>query len=306
MKHLLGIDGGGTRTKAAVADACGVILGRGEAGGSNYHSVGLDTAIDNIRAAADAAREDAGVTECRYAAACTGLAGLGRPVDFDTMRPKLEALGFADEIMLYHDARIALAGATEGRPGVIVIAGTGSIAFGVNNFGEEARVGGWGPLLDDEGSAYWIGVRALRAAWRAHDGRGLETSLLSTLCDALGAETPTRVEEMANKGELDRKRVAALASHVHAAAVKGDAVAADILRDAGEQLAIAAIAVARKLDMTVGPIDIAYAGGVFSAGDWVLAPFRDRVRDACPNASVSPPRLSAVEGAIILARDSLS
>ncbi|MGB9597860.1 MAG: N-acetylglucosamine kinase, partial [Candidatus Poribacteria bacterium] len=138
MNYILGIDGGGTKTLAICANIDGNIINVGMSGGSNYHTVGLDNAIKSIKQAIDKAN----INKSKINVAYIGLAGAGREKDRKILTNALSDLDIADKIIVNHDAFIALAGATVCKPGVIVIAGTGAMAFGINKFGQESRSDG--------------------------------------------------------------------------------------------------------------------------------------------------------------------
>src|SRR2546423_8875237 len=176
--YLLGVDGGGTKTRAVVVDARQRILGEGEAGPSNPLRVGVSDSANAVREAAERACVEAGVRRIEIAAAEVGLAGVKRADIRERMRAALKAELGIKSIEVVTDADIALYGATEGKPGLVIIAGTGSICCGVNARGRHACAGGWGPVAGDEGSGSWIARRALQGVARASGGGGRQNSLL--------------------------------------------------------------------------------------------------------------------------------
>lgn len=266
---FLGVDGGGSKTLAVLVDAHGVERGRGLAGGSNYHTIGVTPAIAAIEAATWAARE-AVRCESPLRAAWIGLAGVDRADDALLLAPRLGSL--AGELRLSNDAELALSGIAHGA-GVALIAGTGSIAVGRAAEGKTIRAGGWGHLLGDEGSGYDIGLRALHAAARAADGRGQPTILLERILTTWGLHTPEDLFTSAYVDQ-DKARIARLAILVIAGAHEGDELSQAIIRDATDELALAVRTVAARLNLTP-PVDIALGGGllVHEAG------FRDAVID---------------------------
>jgi N-acetylglucosamine kinase len=294
---VLGIDGGGTKTVALVADLQGNVLGRGQSGPSNYQILGLDEAVAAIAEAASAA----GITGHRCEAACLGLAGVGREEDRALLLPAIESLDLADRVMLEHDAAIALAGATVCQPGVVVLAGTGAMAFGMNQSGERKRSGGWGSILGDEGSAYYISRRALTAACRAYDDRGPETILTSKLMEHLGLDDFTDiVKRIYGKGSSP-KEIASFAPLVSHAAKDGDEIAIAILKDAAAELALAVEAVVSGLDMENEAFHVAISGSVFKAGELLIAPFSEHVRATARYSEVISPKFEPAMGAALLA-----
>lgn len=303
---LLGLDGGGTRTRCLVADLSGKVLGEGRGGPSNYMSVGRERAGDGLRQAIDSALEQAGRSTADVAAACLGLAGAGRPEDQAVIRSMLAFLEPAP-IQIVSDGRIALAGAFDGGPGVIVIAGTGSSVFGLGPGGELLRAGGWGWLLGDEGSGYFLGRSALAAALSALDETGPPTDLGARICRAWGID---RLEQALKRvyGDLHsaKTELAALAPIVFEAAGAGDSVARSLLSQAGRDLAVQAASVLRRLGMTgadprENPPGVAVTGGVMTPGSVVVEAFRQNLAELVPGARVVECLGSPAEGAVRLA-----
>src|ERR1051325_1063962 len=189
--YFLGIDGGGTKTQAVVTDAHFKVIGEGRSGASNPHRIGFKEAVANIKAATDEALKQAGLHLHDIAAACAGIAGTSHPIHYHTMEDALDRTFDLDKLELVTDARAALTGALDGKPGVIVIAGTGSIALGLNGAGSEARSGGYGPTFSDEGSGYDIARRALKAVAASFDGRSPETRLTRMISKELNVGKPS-------------------------------------------------------------------------------------------------------------------
>jgi N-acetylglucosamine kinase-like BadF-type ATPase len=275
-------------------DAAGTALGHGLAGPSNHRRVGYDAAAEAVCEAARLVAEEAGV-ELPVAVACCCLAGVGREAEHQEVRQRLEAAGLAERVCLKVDAEAALAGAVPEGAAVVVIAGTGAVAWGRDAEGKRGRADGWGPLLGDEGSAAWIGREALKAAARAQDGRGPATALETAVARALGAET---VAGLLSLPEPTTAQVAGLARECDAAARRGDEVAADILGEAGQRLATAAEAVAQRLGLS--DYAVSWAGGAF-ASKALREAFRWDVEARLPGARVVAPRYEPVVGAGLLA-----
>jgi N-acetylglucosamine kinase-like BadF-type ATPase len=277
----VGVDGGATRCRAIVLDADGREVGRAD-GPAGIVTVRTATAAaeivatvvrDAVRVAGRHATSDAG-TAPPVTRLVAGLAGAGRLDARDAARSALEATGVAMAVEVRGDSEIALDDAFDDGAGILVVAGTGSMALGRAVHGRQARAGGWGVLLGDEGSGWWLGIQGLRAVARAADGRGPATILTGVLLNALSlpdaAAMITRVDT-ASKGE-----VAALAPLVLRAAGDGDAVARQLADDAAGELAAAAFAVRRALDPWPEPPRVVGVGGLI-APDGLL---RDRVVDA--------------------------
>lgn len=304
MPWVLGLDGSSTKTVALVANEKGRVLGRGEAGPAQYHTIGLRAAAESIRAAVRAAIEDAGLLGQALSAASFALAGVDRTTDRQVMAGVIASLGLGCPIKLDLHASAALAGATGGLPGAVVVAGTGSIAYGEDQKGNTYRAGGYGPVLGDEGGGYDIGRRAMLAALRAEDGRGPATILGEKLKKRFML---TSVSELINlvygdPPPLGRPEIAGLTPMVIEAAHEGDTMAREILRVAGRELGLLAAAVLTKLEWAKDqPVPVAGSGSAFEAGNLLALPMQQVIRSACPQAEIVQPRHTASYGAVLLA-----
>jgi N-acetylglucosamine kinase-like BadF-type ATPase len=303
---ILGLDGGGSKTLALLADATGRVLGRGTSGSSNYQNIGAEAAWAALDGAIAAAFADAGRPPDPLAAVCLGLAGVDRPEDRTLFEGwAAERFGGAATIIA-NDAEIVLAAGTPDDWGVAVISGTGSIVFGrhATRAGAMARAGGWGHILGDEGSGYAIGIAALRAVMCAFDGRGPQTALTAAVLAHWGLSAPPDLVGRVYREEIGATDIAGLARLVDAAAGAGDPVARGILRDAGRDLAITVEAVVRQLDLAA-PTPCALAGGVVVHGAQARAAFlaaaAERGLDLHPLTPVEEP----ARGAVRLAADLL-
>jgi N-acetylglucosamine kinase-like BadF-type ATPase len=305
-RAVVGVDGGGTKTHAVVLDADLAVLGEGLAGPSNPLRVGIASAAAAIREAIDRACEAARLRRSDLIAAEIGLAGARRKELSARMREALLNLGIG-EIIVVGDADIALYGATEGAPGLIVIAGTGSICCGINARGKRLCAGGWGPIAGDEGAGAWIARRALRAVAHAVDGRGPTTSITGAACTYFHVSDPNDLSTAIYAPSITNERLAGFAKHVIEAARAKDRVARDILCEGGRQLGAAAAAVIRNLRLERETFLVAYVGGVFDAGgELVLSPMREEVRRVAPKAYLAPPRFSPAVAAARMAREHLN
>lgn len=288
----LAVDGGGTKTLAVLVDAQGRELGRGLAESSNHRAVGLQTAAARLHAACSLAARAAG-RDLPVTAAWLGLAGIDRPGDVDLLRSRLAAV--AGELRLTNDAELVLAG-LDGRAGVALVAGTGSIALGRDAGGHIVRVGGWGHLIGDEGSGYDIGRRALQAAMRMADGRAPRTALLDRVLAHYGAAA--REDLLEHVYSRDKAALAALAGDVLEASREGDAAARRIVRTAARELAHVALAAARSAGPADEPLALALGGGllVIDAGyrRMVVGRIR-RARSLGRVALVAEPALAAAQ-----------
>lgn len=303
---VVGVDGGGSKTEAVIMDSDMRIIGEGRAGPSNPLRVGVTSAAAAVREAIDEACAAAKVRRSDLDAAEVGLAGARRRELRERMRETLLPLGIRD-IEVVTDADIALYGATDGAPGLVVIAGTGSICCGINARGKRLCAGGWGPIAGDEGAGAWIARRALRAIAYASDGRGPQTLLTEFACNYFHVSTADDLTTAIYAPTITNERIAGFGKDVVEAAKRKDEVAAQIILEGGTELGLAAVAVIRNLQMEKERFQIAYVGGVFrAAGEMILKPLRVEVAKAAPRAYFEPPHFSPAVAAARMARERIN
>src|SRR3954471_9626423 len=272
--HVIGIDAGGTKTVCQLADSRGQVIAETRAGGANLQAMGeLEVEKVLYQVMQDALGERAIVP----AAICLGIAGVDRPDDAAAVRGIMRRIGFQARVLVVNDALVALEAGAPGQAGVVIISGTGSIAYGRNAIGEAARAGGWGHILGDEGSGYWIGRAALRAVLRESDHRGPKTALSRLLLAHFGVERAQGLIHEVYHSTLKPAAIGALATCVQEAFTAGDAVALGILRAAAAELESSALSVARRLDLIGQPFTFILAGGIFRAVPWLTAELQRRV-----------------------------
>ncbi|HWN11331.1 MAG TPA: BadF/BadG/BcrA/BcrD ATPase family protein [Pyrinomonadaceae bacterium] len=304
-RAVVGVDGGGTKTHAVILDAELNVLGEGLAGPSNPLRVGIANAAAAIREATDQACEIARLRRTDLIAAEIGLAGARRKELSARMREALMALGIA-EVVVVGDADIALYGVTEGEPGLIIIAGTGSICCGISVRGKTMCAGGWGPIAGDEGAGAWIARRALRAIAHAVDGRGPATLLTNLACTYFHVSDPNDLSTAIYAPTITNERIAGFGKHVVEAAKAKDQTAREIIAEGGRELGSAATAVIRNLKIERETFQVGYVGGIFkSAGELMLMPIREEIQSVAPNAFLGPPRFSPAEAAARMAWEHL-
>jgi glucosamine kinase len=297
-----GIDGGATRTRAALTTEEGTVLGIGIAGPSNYDNVGIETARANIGAALDQARERAGTTFSSVDSIFLGMAGVVSPDDRETITRMILDLGLAtrESCAVDHDIRTALAGGLAGREGLALIAGTGSSCYGRRLDGRHHRVG-WGYLLDDLGSSYNLGHRAMVAAvWEA-DRRGPPTALSARIQQAFGYAHIDEIMRHVYHQDVGVMEIAALAPVVLETAQSGDEVAQGIVSTAARDLAFSAYTVARVLEFTGHPFEMAIVGGLAESGAYYRTLLDGAIHQRMPDCVIRKPELPPVLGAAILA-----
>ena len=256
--YIIGIDGGGTKTIGILTTGTGQHLAQVQSGPANYHVVGeaktqavLEDLIGELYA-------KAGVPSGSAVRFCLGMAGLGHPVDREVIGRICDEIGICKNRVLTHDAHIALVGGTEKQEGVIVISGTGSIVYGINADGRDARASGWGYLLGDEGSGYDIAIKGLRAIARAADGRGDRTELTDQILNTLELNEPAELIRWVHAASRDT--IAQLAEVVFDTAKTKDTVADCIVDEAADELVCAATSVIEQLEF-MEPFDIVLSGG---------------------------------------------
>lgn len=267
---VIGIDGGGTHTRAAVVDAALRLYGQAKGPGGNPSAVGWETTAQVLQEVIRAALNSAGISAGDVAALGIGLAGAPGNRHAERLRAVLEPLLPGAALALSSDLEIALVGAHGGRQGMLLEAGTGSGAWGIGPSGQTVRVGGWGYLIGDEGSGYAIGSAGLRAVMHAYDGRGPATRLTQDLLAALDLPDPEALIRWLYRGETFQPgSLAALAPLVCNAARDGDAAARRIVAQATEDLVLQVEATLRALGQESAPL--ALAGSLLTAPDSFLA-----------------------------------
>ncbi len=295
-RFYLGIDGGQSSTTAFLADETGRVIGRGHGGPCNHvrASEGRAKFERAIGACLDQACRQAGLDRNTivFASVCLGFSGGAEDKDAYSRELIRSA-----KYKITHDAEIALSGAAAGEPGIIAIAGTGSMAFGRNAAGNSARAGGWGYVFGDEGGAFDVTRRALRACLREEEGWGPETKLRALLLEATAAEDANDLLHRFYTDEYPRTRIASFAPLVTEAAEDGDEIARQILNRAAEKLAWFVNGVYRQLFRPGERVPVAHIGGVFQSAP-LLAYFQDHVRKSI-GCDTAHPRFGPAAGALL-------
>ena len=303
---FLGVDGGGTKTHIAIMTYDGKFTCEGFAGPSNPLRVGVETAVENIVKAVNEACDTGSASRGDIAAATVGLAGVRRADLRQRVRERIvQTIGVRNTTVLT-DAEIALYATTKGKPGLVVIAGTGSICLGKNEKGKIAISGGWGPLAGDEGGGVGIAQTALHSVAKASDGRGIGTVLSERAAEYFRASGPENLIVAIYSPQVDNTRIAGFARHVVEAAKDGDAVATTILVEAGAELGLAACAVIEKLGLKRSKVPIGCVGSVFNAGDLLTGPMIRTVHTVAPKAFLTQPEMPPAHAAALMALETLN
>jgi glucosamine kinase len=307
-EYIIGIDGGGTKTRAVIAKTDGVILAEHVGGPSNMQISGVEKTVSTI---IQLMKECCNTVQCEFsqvAAVGCGLAGVGRTADQQRLEQGLRSSAASQQlplnkISIVSDARIALEGAFQGGPGIILIAGTGSIAFGKTAQGEIHRVGGWGRYLDDEGSGYFIGKSALAAVGHYIDGFGPKTTLVQDVSTTFGLKDQATIIDAVYKNNFD---IASLAPLVMRGAEKKDKICKALIDRSIVALSEYVRVLSKRMKSSAknkkdDPLQLVFIGGLI-AHDTILA--RSLKRYIGKNISqvvVVPPMASPAQGAVLLA-----
>lgn len=290
MATFLGVDAGGTRTRAVLVDSSGALLGAATSGPANWQAIGAPAAGLALRTAITEALAAANLPPAAISACCLGLAGVRTADERALLAPELAPLSLSGPLLLTGDLEIAHAGALSARPGIVVISGTGSAAWGRDAAGGTARSGGWGWLTDDKGGAYALAVSALTAACEAEDARGPTTALHAAALAFFQQPDLRSLLRDLHSGRRDRAAIAAFAREVRAAARSGDAVATALEATAARELLRLAEAVRSRL-APAPAYPLAVTGGL-GLGE-LLAPLAS-ARGFTPMAPWGEPVLGAV------------
>jgi N-acetylglucosamine kinase-like BadF-type ATPase len=291
----MGIDGGATKTLAAVLDLDRRTVQLAHAGPSNEDAVGTRAAVDALLAVADAALERSGIEQSELDAAVLAVAGTDTAAIANQVRNAR-----TDAWIVVNDVVGAWAAGTGAKPGVGVISGTGSNVFGVGGDGRAWRAGGWGHVLGDEGSGFWLGVNSIRAALRDRDGSGPPTALGKAACEFFDAPTIEALAARVYAKPLSKGEIAAFAVRTSELAGSGDVVAQGLYergaRDLGEQIA----AVINHTGL-VGGFPVSLIGSAFKAGPLFVEPLSAAVHEVAPEARISVAQMEPVGGSLLLA-----
>jgi N-acetylglucosamine kinase-like BadF-type ATPase len=298
-RFIMGIDGGATKTLAAVLDMQTDVLHFAHGGPSNEDAVGVKAAVGALLDVAAEAIERAGISEETLAAAVLGVAG----TDTEAIARHVRAVRTGDWIVV-NDVVGAWATATGARPGVGAISGTGSNVFGVGQGGRAWRAGGWGHLLGDEGSGYWLGMHSISAALHDRDGSGPATALSQAATEFFGLDSVEEVAALVYSKPLTKGEIAAFGAQTSKAADAGDTVARALYARAAAELGrqIAVVIQHTGLDdPSIDEFPVGLIGSAFKAGPVFVDPLISAVHEVAPRARVTAVEMAPVGGSLLLA-----
>jgi N-acetylglucosamine kinase-like BadF-type ATPase len=294
-RYVMGIDGGATKTLAAVLDLDGGAVHLAHAGPSNEDAVGTRAAVEALLAVADAAIERAGIAAEQLAAAVIAVAG----TDTGAIARQISAAR-TDAWIVVNDVVGAWAAGTGARAGVGVISGTGSNVFGVGADGRGWRAGGWGHVLGDEGSGYWLGVRSIRAALGDRDGSGPQTALSDAACAFFGMASVEALAAHVYAKPLSKGEIAAFAVRTAELADEGDEVARGLYERGARELGEQVVSVIAHTGLS-GIFPVGLIGSAFKAGPVFVDPLAAFVHAVAPGAQIALAQMEPVGGSLLLA-----
>lgn len=300
--QFLGLDGGGTKTAAVLVDSKGQILGQGTAGGSNYHSLGMDATFASVKQAVESALQDR-----QPDAACFCMAGGDLPHDFDNLYAKLKELNLNCDFTIRNDVLGALRAGSRFPYGVAVVCGTSFNAAGIGKDGKEFRLPALGPISGDIAGARRLATHALGAAFRSWDGRGEATQLAALILEALDAPDFPTVASRWGQGQISDEQLKSLAPLVFEASEAGDATARQFVYEQGLELAAAANAMLRNVKLAKSDCDVILGGSVFyGKGDLLMNTITSTISTFAPAVTIKRLEVLPVIGAVMLAADSIN
>jgi N-acetylglucosamine kinase-like BadF-type ATPase len=300
-RFIMGIDGGATKTLAAVLDLESGALHFAHGGPSNEDAVGAEAAVHALLEVADEAIVRAGIAQDALARAVLAVAG----TDTKAIARHVRAAR-TDSWIVVNDVVAAWAAATGAQPGIGAISGTGSNVFGVGREGQPWRAGGWGHLLGDEGSGYWFGVQSIKAALRDRESSGPQTALSDAVVKFFGAPSVEALAAHVYSKPLTKSEIAAFATETARLAEGGDVVARELYELGARELATQVAVVIGQTGLAGSaagdrPFPVGLIGSVFKAGAIFVEPLTAAITRSASHARVSVVEMAPVGGSLLLA-----
>jgi N-acetylglucosamine kinase-like BadF-type ATPase len=307
MDYILGVDGGATKTTARISDHTGKTITEIESGSSNYKGAGIENSKININLAViGAIKEIPSSDKIIFKSACFGMAGNDSLEDKKIYRKiifndKIKNYLISSNTIICNDTKIGLAAGSSSKNGIMIICGTGSNCFGINEYGQEAIANGWDYILGDEGSGYAIGQKALKALMKAYDGRGGKTLLSKTIFEDLNINSIAELVSWTYSKSVLKDDISAIAKTVCRTAEMGDNISVKILEEEVEEAFISIVTVANKLKLAEQYFDLVFVGNVFKCKKYFKDILIKKLDDRFPGINFKPLTEKPVEGAIKLA-----
>lgn len=305
MDYIIGIDGGGTKTVLKIADLEGNLIIENIGSSCNINSIGEAAVLSMLKELIDSTITKLKIKLEQVKLICIGTAGVDTDKDKFILKQMIRATGFKNKIVVTNDSEIALYGGVGGEEGIILISGTGSICYGRNAEGKSKRAGGWGHLIGDEGSGYYIGINAIKKIVKGYDGIEQETVMADLILEHLKLKNAEDLIEFVYRSGAGKAEIAALAKLVDEAYKKGDSLAEEILLKSAFELFLCSKAVIDYLNLNNKDIILAVNGSVITKNKFVYSEFNRLIKNNYPRIRVSKMKYDAAWGAVLLAMQEL-
>jgi N-acetylglucosamine kinase-like BadF-type ATPase len=298
LQYFIGVDGGGTKTALCAACADSTFLRRIETSGSSWREHGVPEVVEKLK---KALHDLMGDDKDTVAGIAMGLPCYGESIEGDrSLKQAIDDTFAPIPVYLTNDVEVGWAGSLALQPGINIVAGTGSIAFGKDNQGQTARSGGWSEFFGDEGSSYWMGRKVMELFSKQSDGRMPKDELYTVICQEFNLQDDfSFIDLMHNEYIPYRKQVARLQLLAEKAALAGSSSATALYNEAGRELLLLVAAVHDQLNFTEKPWIVSYSGGLFKAGELILPQLSEAIEKK--GGKLIPPCFDPVEGAVLLA-----
>jgi len=307
MNYILGVDGGGIKTTVQIATISGEKVSGMVSGSSSYKSVGIKEAIENLNTGIFSAIKNLkSPKDIFFASSCFGFAGNNNEGDIEIYKRivfnnRLSSYLDPKKTIICNDTRIGLELGSENKNKIIIIAGTGSNCFGVNQKGEKVKANGWDYILADEGSGYQVGLKALKAVMRAYDGRGKKTLLSKTILKEKNLKNIIELTKWTYEDACPKGRIGSLAKTVCETAEMGDKASIQIFKEESEEVIISINTVAQKLGFKNKNFDLVFVGGLFKCEKYFKNIISSKLKKIFPGINFMPLLANPAAGAVALA-----